>query len=41
MLTYSFEDRGSESLYEYLYKQIKNDIVNYRLSPSKFLFLKR
>ncbi|MBO5229011.1 MAG: PLP-dependent aminotransferase family protein, partial [Lachnospiraceae bacterium] len=41
MLTYSFEDRGSESLYEYLYKQIKNDIVNYRLSPDEKLPSKR
>ena len=28
MLTYSFENRGSDSLYEYLYKQIKNDNLN-------------
>ena len=41
MLTYSFENRGSESLYEYLYKQIKNDIINYRLSPDEKLPSKR
>lgn len=41
MLTYSFEDRGQESLYEYLYKQIKKDIVNYRLSPDEKLPSKR
>ncbi len=45
MLTYSFESRGSLSLYEYLYKQIKDDIVNYKLSsgdklPSKRAFAK-
>lgn len=27
MLTYSFEDRGNESLYEFLYKRIKEDIL--------------
>lgn len=41
MLTYSFENRGSDSLYEYLYKQIKNDILNYRLSPEEKLPSKR
>ncbi len=41
MLTYSFDNRGSESLYEYLYKQIKEDIVSYRLSPDEKLPSKR
>ena len=41
MLTYSFEDRGKLSLYEYLYKQIKNDIVSFRLSPDEKLPSKR
>lgn len=41
MLTYSFEERGSDSLYEYLYKQIKNDILNYTLSPDEKLPSKR
>jgi len=41
MLTYSFENRGSDSLYEYLYKQIKNDILAYRLSPDEKLPSKR
>ncbi len=41
MLTYSFEQRGSDSLYEYLYKQIKNDILSYRLSPDEKLPSKR
>ena len=27
MLTYSFENTGNDSLYEYLYKCIKNDIL--------------
>lgn len=45
MLTYSFESRGNLSLYEYLYKQIKEDIINYKLSagdklPSKRAFAK-
>ncbi len=41
MLTYSFENRGSDSLYEYLYKQIRNDILTYRLSPDERLPSKR
>lgn len=41
MLTYSFENRGSDSLYEYLYKQIRNDILTYRLSPDEKLPSKR
>ena len=27
MLTYNFENIGSDSLYEFLYKCIKNDII--------------
>ena len=41
MLTYSFENKGSDSLYEYLYKQIKSDIVNRILSPDEKLPSKR
>jgi len=41
MLTYSFEYKGKDSLYEYLYKQIKNDILSYRLSPGEKLPSKR
>ncbi len=41
MLTYSFEDKGKDSLYEYLYKQIKNDILSYKLSPKEKLPSKR
>ncbi len=41
MLTYSFENRGKDSLYEYLYKQIKNDILSYKLSPGEKLPSKR
>ena len=41
MLTYSFENKGSDSLYEYLYKQIKADILNYKLSPDEKLPSKR
>lgn len=45
MLTYSFTDIGSDSLYEYLYKCIKKDILNGTLStgeklPSKRTFAK-
>lgn len=45
MLTYSFADAGSDSLYEYLYKCIKNDILNGVLAvgerlPSKRTFAK-
>lgn len=45
MLTYSFENTGNDSLYEYLYKCIKNDILRneicagYKL-PSKRSFAK-
>lgn len=41
MLTYSFENKGNDSLYEYLYKQIKTDIVNGTLSPDEKLPSKR
>lgn len=41
MLTYSFENRGSDSLYEYLYKQIKADILSFRLAPNEKLPSKR
>ena len=45
MLTYSFVDLGSDSLYEHLYKCIKNDIMNGKLKsgdklPSKRNFAK-
>lgn len=45
MLTYSFSDIGSQSLYEYLYKCIKQDILNGVLAagdrlPSKRSFAK-
>lgn len=45
MLTYSFENKGNLSLYEYLYKQIKEDIINRKLRsgdklPSKRAFAK-
>ena len=43
MLTYSFENIGSDKLYQYLYKQIRNDIVSGALAigaklPSKRAF---
>lgn len=41
MLTYSFDDRGKDTLYEYLYKQIKNDINSHKLSPQEKLPSKR
>ena len=41
MLTYSFEDREHTSLYEYLYKKIKNDILNGNLSSDEKLPSKR
>ena len=45
MLTYSFENIGSNRLYEYLYKCIKKDILNGKLKaedklPSKRTFAK-
>ncbi len=41
MLTYSFEEKGKESLYEYLYKLIKSDIINGKLLPDEKLPSKR
>lgn len=41
MLTYSFADRGRESLYEYLYNCIKNDIITGVLQPDEKLPSKR
>ena len=41
MLTYSFENKGSDSLYEYLYKQIKKDILSYTISAGEKLPSKR
>lgn len=41
MLTYSFENRTHESLYEYLYQQIKQDILCHNLSPDEKLPSKR
>ena len=41
MLTYSFENKGNDSLYEYLYKQIKADIVSGTLAPDEKLPSKR
>lgn len=41
MLTYSFEGRKNESLYEYLYKMIKQDILSGRLLHGEKLPSKR
>ncbi len=41
MLTYSFDKRGGEPLYEYLYKQIKNDIISFKLNAEEKLPSKR
>ena len=41
MLTYSFTNLGSDSLYEHLYKCIKNDILQSVLSPGEKLPSKR
>lgn len=41
MLTYSFEQRGKQSLYEYLYNCIKEDILSFRLAPDEKLPSKR
>lgn len=41
MLTYSFEDMGNESLYEYLYKCIRRDILNGRIGAGEKLPSKR
>ncbi len=41
MLTYSFDHREHTTLYEHLYKQIKNDILNHHLEPDEKLPSKR
>ncbi len=41
MFTYSFENKGSDSLYEYLYKCITRDIISGRLLPDEKLPSKR
>ncbi len=41
MITYSFENKGNESLYEYLYHQIKSDIIDRKLTPGTKLPSKR
>lgn len=41
MLTYSFDKRGDESLYEYLYNCMKADIINGTLAPNEKLPSKR
>ena len=41
MLTYSFSDRKGESLYEYLYSRIKDDILSGRLRAGEKLPSKR
>ena len=41
MLTYSFEDIGSDSLYEHLYKCVKKDIISRRIRPGEKLPSKR
>lgn len=41
MLTYSFQDRKGESLYEYLYNRIKEDILSGRLTAGEKLPSKR
>ncbi len=41
MLTYSFENRGNESLYEFLYKRIKDDILTGTLQSGEKLPSKR
>ena len=41
MLTYNFENIGSDTLYEYLYKSIKNDIVQGKIKSGEKLPSKR
>lgn len=41
MLTYSFQKRGKQSLYEYLYANIKKDIISSQLRPDEKLPSKR
>ena len=41
MLTYSFDNKGKDSLYEFLYKSIRDDILCGKLSPEEKLPSKR
>lgn len=41
MLTYSFENIGSDHMYEYLYRCIREDILSHKLSPDEKLPSKR
>ena len=41
MLTYNFADSGSDPLYEFLYKCIKNDIISGKIKPGEKLPSKR
>ena len=41
MLTYSFENKGKDSLYEFLYKSIKDDIISGKLRDGEKLPSKR
>lgn len=41
MLTYSFENRGKDSLYEFLYKSIRDDILSGKLGKQEKLPSKR
>ena len=41
MLTYNFENIGSDTLYEYLYKCIKNDIIQEKIKSGEKLPSKR
>ena len=41
MITYNFTNTGSDSLYEYLYKCIKNDILQGNIKPGEKLPSKR
>ena len=40
MLTYNFENIGSDTLYEYLYKCIKNDIIQGKIKSGEKLTIK-
>ena len=41
MITYNFTNTGSDPLYEYLYKCIKNDILQANIRPGEKLPSKR
>ena len=41
MLDYNLEQRGEASLYEYVYQQIRNDIVAGRIAAGEHLPSKR